>query len=295
MTLADLVAFAGGFMFEADNERIDIARSSISKGQDWKVSQFTTQLPRNFELRDDADQSIKLQPFDHIYVRTIPEYQPQQTVRILGEIKYPGTYPLLEDKERISDLIIRAGGVTGQAFPEGAKLFRSGDSTGLVVIDLLDILQNSNSLSNIVLAEGDVINIPKSRDLVTINGNVNLSDAYSLGFLTGQKSISVAFRGEKSAKYYLDRFAAGVSENGSLNQIKVHYADGRVQKTTKFLVFNSYPKVKRGSTITVGPKPIKVVPVRGERKTDWGTVLRDTMAQATAVLTLLILVDQLSK
>jgi hypothetical protein len=162
------------------------------------------------------------------------------------------------------------------------------------VIDLDDILADKNHPSNIVLREGDVIQVPKTRDLVTIGGYVNLNEAYAQGYLTGERNISVAFRGKKSAKFYVDRFAAGVSKDGSMNELRVQYADGRIQKTKKFLFFNIYPNVKKGSYITVGPKKIKPITEKPEKKADWGSILRDTMYQATAVLTLLILVDQLA-
>jgi protein involved in polysaccharide export with SLBB domain len=295
MTLADLINLAGGFTFGADHERIDIARSEIGRDKTIKVSQYTTQLSLDFGLDQPSKNSLALKPFDHIYVRNLPEFEVQQTVEVKGEVKYPGTYPILQDKERISDLITRAGGLNGEAFPEGAKLYRQGDSTGLVVINLHEILDNNSVPSNIVLLSGDVIDIPKSRDLVTIGGHVNLDEAYSEGFLTGEKKISVAFRGEKSAKYYVDNFAAGVNEDGSPAEIKVQYADGGVSKTKKLLFFNQYPKVKRGSLITVGPKPVKPLVERENKKVDWGSVFKDTLTQATAVLTILILVDQLSK
>jgi len=162
------------------------------------------------------------------------------------------------------------------------------------VIDLNDILKDNKRPSNIVLREGDVIQIPKSRDLVTIGGYVNLDEAYTQGYLTGERTISVAFRGEKSARYYVDKFAGGVSKDGTMKQLKVHYADGRVQKTKQFLFFNKYPDIKKGTTISVGPKKVKPLQEKQEKKTDWGNILRDTMYQATAVLTLLILVDQLA-
>ena len=294
MTLADLVSLAGGFRFEADNDRIDVSRSEYSNGQEMKVSLYNTELPKDFETDLLEDKSLELRPFDHIYVRTIPEFEDQQTVRVEGELKYPGTYPILEDNERIADLVARAGGLTGEAFPEGAKLYRQGDSTGLVVINLAEILQNKTVPSNIVLRSGDVLKVPKSRDLVTIGGYVNLSDVYSQGILKGQNSVTVAFRGEKSAKHYIDKFAAGVSKNGSLNEIRVQFADGRAERTKKFLFVNQYPKVEKGATITVGPKDIKPVVEKAEKNSDWGNILRDTVYQATAILTLIILIDQLS-
>lgn len=294
MSLADLISIAGGFKFEADPDRIDISRTEFSGSKGIKVAQYTTTLPRNFETEGQPDSTLALKPYDNVYVRTIPEFEMQRTVRIDGEVKYPGTYPLIQDKERIYDLIQRAGGLTGEAFPEGAKLFREGDGTGLVVIDMYDIMKDSKRPSNIILREGDIIQIPKSRDLVTIGGYVNLDEAYAQGFLTGERTISVAFRGEKSARYYVDKFAAGINKDGSAMDIRVQYADGRVEKTSKVLFFNHYPQVKRGSYITVGPKKVKPPVEKNEKKADWGSILRDTMYQATAVLTLLILVDQLS-
>ena len=295
MTLADLVNLAGGFQFGADNDRIDIARVDLDSGDEVKVLQYSAALPPDFNLNDQSDNSVKLRPYDHVYVRTIPEFSLQQTVTITGEVKYPGMYAILGPNERISDVIARAGGLTAAAFAAGAKMYRNRDSTGLVVINLEDILRNVSEPSNVTLLSGDVIQIPKNRDLVTIGGYVDLDEQYSDGFLRGQNSITVAFRGVKNAKYYIDNFAAGVSKDGDPSTIKVQYADGHVKKAKKFLFFNSYPKVERGSVITVDAKEIKVKEQVEREKIDWGIVLRDTLTQATAVLTILILVDQLGK
>ncbi|HJW28072.1 MAG TPA: SLBB domain-containing protein, partial [Saprospiraceae bacterium] len=223
MKLGDLVNLAGGLAYGADAGRIDIARIELMSGENVKISHLSAQLNPEGEMQ--APGSFALQAFDQVYVRNIPEFELQQNVMIEGEVRYPGTYSLMKDKERISDVIERAGGLTGEAFPEGAQLFRQGDSTGLVVIDLKEILSNNHTPSNIVLIKGDLIRIPKSKDLVTIEGFVNLDKAYSPKFLLGQRSISVAFRGVRSAKYYIDKFAAGVSSQGTPARIKVQYAD----------------------------------------------------------------------
>ena len=293
MTLADVVNLAGGLTYGADHNRIDIARTEIENSEKVHVTQYTTQLPSDFGSNQTDDNSVELKPFDHIYVRNVPEFESQQTVELKGEVRYPGIYPILADKERISDLVTRAGGLSGEAFPEGAKLYRQGDTTGLVVINLGDILHNNNIPSNVILLSGDVIDIPKSRELVTIGGLVNLDESYSSDFLDGERKISVAFRGEKSAKYYIDNFAAGVSHDGSAAEIKVQYADGGVEKTKKVFFFNKYPKAKRGSVITVGAKKVRPTSTKEETKVDWGNVLKETLAQTAAILTILVLVDQL--
>jgi protein involved in polysaccharide export with SLBB domain len=294
MSLADLVNLAGGFTYDADYSRIDVARPEYKPGQSLKINLITTALPGGPEQVMSDDQSMGLAPYDHVYVRSIPEYELQQTVLVKGEVKYPGTYAILKDKERLSDLLERAGGLNGRAFPEGAKLYRESDSIGLVVIDLVEVLRNPQSPSNIVLLNGDVIEIPKSRDLVTLTGFVNLNEAYSEDFLTGERSVSVAFRGARSAKYYIDEFAAGVSDRGAKSRIRVQYADGRIKKARGF-IFRHYPKVERGSTVYVGARKQKPQKVKSERKADWSVALRDTLAATTAVITILVLVDELSK
>ena len=120
MNLADLVNLAGGFTYGADHEPIDISRSELGNGTEVKITQYTTQLPADFGLKLTVNNSLPLQPFDNVYIRNIPEFEPQPTVLLKGEVRYPGTYPILRDKERISDLIARAGGLSGEAFPDGA-------------------------------------------------------------------------------------------------------------------------------------------------------------------------------
>src|SRR5690606_22293012 len=59
-------------------------------------------------------------------VRTASGYETQKSVRIEGEVLYPGVYTIASKDERISDLIKRAGGFTPFAYVNGASLRRKG-------------------------------------------------------------------------------------------------------------------------------------------------------------------------
>ena len=61
----------------------------------------------------------------------------------------------------------------------------------------------------------------------------------------------------------------------------------------RFLFFRNYPDVKPGSKITVGYKIVKKEnTLNGEKKDiDWGSVLSDSIAQATTVLSLILLLQ----
>ena len=63
-------------------------------------------------------------PFDEVYVRESPAYQAQQNVTVRGEVLYKGAYALSKKNERLSDLIQKAGGMTPDAYVNGARLTR---------------------------------------------------------------------------------------------------------------------------------------------------------------------------
>ena len=69
-------------------------------------------------------QSFLLQPFDQVFVRENPDFEPAKNVILMGEVKYPGTYTLLRKDEKISSVIKRAGGLTKYAYMDGVKMYR---------------------------------------------------------------------------------------------------------------------------------------------------------------------------
>jgi len=76
-------------------------------------------------LDGDESQNVLLEDGDVVSVRKDNEYlDVLRTVEIQGEVKYPGRYAIQRD-ERLSDLINRAGGLTGRAYPEAAVITRS--------------------------------------------------------------------------------------------------------------------------------------------------------------------------
>ena len=73
----------------------------------------------------------------HLVIRRIPDFEFFKTVTIGGEVKYPGAYPLLSKDEKILSVIERAGGVTNEAFLQGARLYRADESEkGFILLKL---------------------------------------------------------------------------------------------------------------------------------------------------------------
>lgn len=295
MTIHDALALAGGLTFNAASNRVDIFRVLIEQNQPTRTVVATIEVDRFLGTIQDTA-GVKLAPYDQIFVREVPEFEFQKNVTVEGEVIYPGVYSLTGDNEKIASIIQRAGGLTQEAFEGGATVFRALDSIGYVVVDLEDALSRPRSNNNILLKEGDIIAIPKQQDLVRIIGYTNASELYPDRILSQENGIAVPFNPGKNARYYVDEFAAGVSEEGDICELTVEHANGQIEKVTNFGLFKTYPKVKKGSIIRVGKKKEKKRnrTADGEKEeVDWGKVFANSVAQATTILSLILLLQRI--
>jgi len=294
LKLRDVIILAGGFRREASLDRVDVYRLYFEENKTTRVLAANLKMDENYNLKSGGEE-FDLKPFDQIFVRTAPEFELQRNVFINGEVKYPGTYALMSDNTKLSNLIIDAGGVTDEAFLKGATLARGKDNIGFVIIDLEKAIQNPKSFENIILQEGDELSIPKINNIVSITGATKANDLYPDKILA-QGKIQVPYRSGKSAKYYIDEYAGGLSKDASPRKISVIDASGKVTKAKGFLFFKSYPKVGPGSEIKVGYKDVEIKDKLNGDKEDvkWGDVLANSIAQATAILSLILLIQNVN-
>ncbi len=296
LTLKDALTLAGGLKLEAAKNRVQIYRVLFGDNLGSTTAVANIEVDKDLNSISGGNASFELQPFDQIEVRAIPDFGPQKNVLITGEVKYPGQYGLIAKNEKTLSLVRQAGGLTAEAFPPGATLYRNADGVGYIIMKLHQVLADSNSNFNYVLREGDVIDIPKSKDIVTIVGATRANELYPERILLGGK-INIAFTEGKNANYYVREYAAGVNKDGRWNRISVLYPNGQIKKTKDFLLFKIYPRVEKGSIVTVGLADKK--PEREKNKTerppiDWSKVLADSIAQATAILSLILLVQRIN-
>ena len=260
LTLEQLLYLAGGLRISADPQRIEIFRLSINGGQETRTLVETVSA--------DAAATVTLSPFDQVVVRDAAEFENIQSVFLRGEVRYPGTYALLTDNERLTDVIARAGGLTGEAFAAGATLSRPVGDIGLVVLDLDQVMDNTASPANVVLLPGDTLSVPQRQELVTIQTRYTLANQFGVDSITYDGNVQVAYQGPKSAKWYIDQYAGGINpDTGKPSRTTVEYANGQIRETGSFLFVNNYPEVRPGSTIRVGRREVKEKE-RRERRPD---------------------------
>lgn len=276
MTLEDLIIRAGGLRESASTVRVDVSRrikdpkSTVSTDS---ISQmFTFALKDGFVI--DGEQGFTLQPYDQVFVRRSPGYQAQQNVQVTGEVIFGGTYAMTTTEERLSDLVKKAGGATPKAYLRGAKLIRVAndeekkrmrdvinlmnrqfgeammDSLGIRVedtfsvgIDLEKAMAKPGSEYDLVLREGDVLDVPKMNNTVKVNGAVMMPN--TVGYLS-----------DKNANYYLDQ-AGGYALNAKKSKKFVIYMNGQVAR----IKGRSKDKIEPGCEIIVPSKKNKKVNV----------------------------------
>jgi len=291
MTLADALILAQGFKMEAASNRIEIARianydKAISQSVPTQVTILNYSVSKNIG-RDAVANSIKLQPFDQIYVRPTPEFEYQMKVTLKGEVLYPGDYVLTTKDEKLSSLIERAGGLTRFAYADGARLTRSEDGIGDVLTDVNKALKNKTSKFNYVLKKGDIITIPAIQDLVSLKGQFN--------YPTDKKpdNLYVPFTEGKDAKFYIYKYGAGFSDSASKRKTYVIRPNGQILGTHRTLFGKNYPKVEKGSVIVIPAKTAKVKKEKQRNPQAAGQMLQRAVTGAisavTSVLTIYLL------
>jgi protein involved in polysaccharide export with SLBB domain len=115
----DAIVMAGGLTDSALMLDAELARRSLNRNG---VEQ--TQL-RTISLADAMNDQIdlQLQSRDRLMVRSIPLFGATRTIKLEGEVVYPGEYTF-SDGETLVDVLTRAGGLTSNAFPRGAVFTR---------------------------------------------------------------------------------------------------------------------------------------------------------------------------
>ncbi len=117
MRLSDLLFVVGGLLPEADSE-IDVARIKPSGG-------VLAMVVDTKSLKQQSSADLLLQDNDVVTVRFVNGYERSASIIYLsGEVAKPGPYAIDPKKDRIADVIRRAGGLTELAQPEGALFLR---------------------------------------------------------------------------------------------------------------------------------------------------------------------------
>lgn len=295
LTLRDALLLSGGLKMEASLNRVEIFRLEFQSSRPTRTAVATLQIDSNLNVAGSGNAAYRLHPFDEIVVRSAPQFELLRTVEVQGEVNYPGHYALLDNNESIAHLIERAGGLTPESFAAGATIYRSEGNKGLVVTRLDQAMKHRQSNQNIILKNGDMITIPKSENLVSIRiANTLAGELYARKFaLNGQ--INTAYIPHRRAGWYVRHYAAGFNQNADSSKVTVEFPNGRIRGTSDFGLFRIYPKVEKGSVISVGAKAPKAPNNKEKKSLDWDKAFTQILAAATATATIILAISAINK
>ncbi|MDX8380543.1 MAG: SLBB domain-containing protein [Ghiorsea sp.] len=121
MRLTDLIFAAGGVTEKALIGKAELTRFDVIDGHERESKHMDVDLAA--ALAGDEKANIELQPYDVLTVRQVTNWRGAEHVQLSGEVKFPGSYPV-EDGEKLSDVIGRAGGFTDKAYLKAAVFSR---------------------------------------------------------------------------------------------------------------------------------------------------------------------------
>lgn len=294
MSLKDLINNAGGFTVGAAYNRVEIFRVVLSVDKPAKLDLITLQLDSSYNLVKPTH--FALQPYDQIVVRMTPEFTLGRTVEINGQVQYPGTYVLENKQTKLSDIIKMAGGLLPDADPYGTRLFRTYRNRGEVTLQTKSAMLHRGLSHNPIIFEGDVININRLENVVTILNNGTRMAQYSI-HAEGVDHRNVVYQGPKSAAWYIRNFAGGFDELADRNSVTVTLPNNQTVATKRFLgIFRDYPTVRPGATIALQLSPEKIeAEAKPKEKVDWEGITARGLSTLMSTLSIIMLVEQLAK
>jgi protein involved in polysaccharide export with SLBB domain len=121
MRISDLIR-AGGSMGEgAYATDAELTRFAVIDGEYREREILDIDL--DAILRGDPAADIELTAHDYLTISLVPDWDVRWSVSLSGEVRFPGNYQILQG-ETLSQLLERAGGLTENAFPQGAIFLR---------------------------------------------------------------------------------------------------------------------------------------------------------------------------
>jgi protein involved in polysaccharide export with SLBB domain len=121
MTVRDLIRAGGGLSDAAYGGTAELTRYKVVNGESRQTELIQVNLAA--VLRGDAAANVRLQPFDELSIKEVTAWTERETISLRGQVKFPGVYSI-RPGETLKSVILRAGGLTKYAFPEGSVFTR---------------------------------------------------------------------------------------------------------------------------------------------------------------------------
>ena len=290
LSIHDLITMAGGFEVGASPERVEVFRLNLSNPKEAQFDLVSIQVDNDYNPLQPFD----LMPYDHVVVRQMPNFAQGRTIEINGRVRYPGTYVLEDYRTQLSEVIKMAGGLQDDASPH-ATLFRTYNNRGSIGVNLKEALRSASQDKNDpILMEGDVINVVRQENTVTIRETgTRMAQYVPKDFASTEKTFT--YQGKRNADWYIKNLAGGYQKFADRNSVTVTMPNGKSVSTKRFLFFRSYPTVEPGSVITLS-MDTKRQEKAAEPKEPirWDQIAASSLSALTSIVSMILLIERLN-
>lgn len=115
-TIEDMINLSGGLTKKAYLKDIELARFEV-------VNEQRVRKVISLNLNNPHDRQTIIHDEDQLIIRAIPKWNEKKYIELVGQVRFPGKYPI-EEGETLADVLARAGGFTDLAFLKGAVFTR---------------------------------------------------------------------------------------------------------------------------------------------------------------------------
>lgn len=292
ITLDNVIAVAGGMTLEASTQNIELTSKWNGAGTQGEGRSGTQRIAVNYTEDDPA--AIIVGPGDSLRVNQKFKRAMDSSVMIVGEVASPGRYDLMPG-DRLSDLIARAGGISTEAYPDGAIFSRETErraeearfraqaqdlemklasamekkdepDTGQIaaVQELVTQLKQAEAVGRITVeADPGALAANPELDILLESGDRVYIPKRPLTVRVAGEVLSPAslqFRKERDARDYIMQ-AGGYSWHADRNRSFVVYPDGSAQPLAVSSWNHTPVMIPPGSTVIVprDPKPFDFI------------------------------------
>ena len=281
MTIADLVRAGGGLTEAAYNLEAELIRYNNINGRSMQTEIIRVNLQDS--LQDVGMANLILSSYDYLNIKVVPNWNAQQVVELVGEVNFPGLYPLLEG-ETLKDVLERAGGFTDRAFPDGVLFIREelvqreadqlenmanrleGDLQSLSTdpqsaqaaaagLALVSRLRNTEPVGRLVINMDDILSDEYGQSIVLRNNDRLYVPPISqevtvLGEV--QYPTSHLYQEGLARDAYIS-MSGGTTENSDESRIYIVHANGGVDidNGSRWFVGQNHSEIMPGDTVVV--------------------------------------------
>ena len=121
MTVSDLLRAGGNLEAAAFGGKAELARYEVTSDGSRQTELINIDLAS--VTRGDPRADVPLRAFDYLLIKETPNWTDQESITLVGEVQFPGTYPIRRG-ETLNQVLQRAGGLTPLAFAKGSAFTR---------------------------------------------------------------------------------------------------------------------------------------------------------------------------